>query len=255
MATRTTFTAFVFAGLCYNLASAQQFGGTGGTGGGAPASGGFSVNSFTTPSTSTGSNSSGMSSSSNTGGSGAGGNAAFGTSVISRPGFLAPSDKLGFLTPSNTNAISTATGRTGTTGGITGINSRLGGLSGMNGLGGLGGSGSQMGRTNNSATSGTTQLRIPMRVVSSQPVSAPAQIAVATRFTQRVTKLPGLQTLDVTMTAVEGRTAVLRGKVVSKEQAELIGRLALLEPGISSVRNELTVDSGLVSSETLPARQ
>ena len=92
-----------------------------------------------------------------------------------------------------------------------------------------------------------------MRVASNIAATVPARAAVANRFSQRVTKLPGLQTAGVTMTTAEGRTAVLQGKVASKEQADLLGRLALLEPGISAVQNELTVDSSLAVPETLPS--
>ncbi len=43
---------------------------------------------------------------------------------------------------------------------------------------------------------------------------------------------------------LEGSTAVLVGSVASDHQKELAERLVKLEPGIESVRNELTVDRG-----------
>jgi hypothetical protein len=193
---------------------------------------------------------SGMTSAGSTGGTGTPGSTTVGTTVISRPGFLDAATKRGkgFMTPSNTTSLSTSTGR-GTTG-LTGVSTRLGGL------GGLGGLGSQFGNTNrNSTNSTTTQLRIPMQVAPNPAVAGRVRNVVSTQFTERVTKLPGLQTSGVTMTAAEGRKAVLRGKVASTEQADLLGRLALLEPGISNVQNELTIDPELASLETLPSGQ
>lgn len=43
---------------------------------------------------------------------------------------------------------------------------------------------------------------------------------------------------------LEGRTAILEGEVASERHRALAERLLLLEPGISSVRNELTVATG-----------
>jgi hypothetical protein len=98
----------------------------------------------------------------------------------------------------------------------------------------------------------TTQLRIPLRVTNNAAVIGPARTAIATRFTQRITKLPGLPNSSAVSLQIEGRTAVLQGKVASKELGDQIGRLALLEPGISDVRNELAVEPGLAQPETLP---
>lgn len=47
---------------------------------------------------------------------------------------------------------------------------------------------------------------------------------------------------------VEGRTAVLRGRVTSSKERTLAENVALLEPGISTVQNELQV----VTPESLP---
>jgi hypothetical protein len=93
-----------------------------------------------------------------------------------------------------------------------------------------------------------------MQVATNPAVVNAVRTVVSTRFTQRVAKLPGLQTSGVTMLAAEGRTAVLRGKVASTEQADLLGRLALLEPGISNVQNELTIDPELANLENLPGQ-
>lgn len=240
---------------CFSLALAlsapalAQQAGMGGIGGTTGGTGGFGTGSFGTGATNSGGSSSGAS----TGG--------VGSTVISRPGFLSPQEsnsnggdstanlKKGFLTPSNVNAISSGT--TSRIGGTTGLatGSRLGALGGMGGLGGLGGMGSTLGASNSSNS--TTPLRIPMRVGQNAETALAARTATAVRFNQRITNLPGLRVLAVSM-QVADRTAILQGKVASAEQSDLIGRLALLEPGISAVQNNLTVDPTVALPEQLP---
>lgn len=48
--------------------------------------------------------------------------------------------------------------------------------------------------------------------------------------------------------AMQGRTAILSGTVASTDEAALAVELAKLEPGVSQVRNELTVNSAASSS-------
>lgn len=72
--------------------------------------------------------------------------------------------------------------------------------------------------------------------VPQPPAGAVAQ-SLTTAFAQ-VRSLAGFPEIAVT---VEGRTATLRGSVTSPEQRALVERLARLEPGIDSVRNELAV--------------
>ncbi len=57
---------------------------------------------------------------------------------------------------------------------------------------------------------------------------------------RRVLDRPDLGGGEVSVT-LEGSTAVLTGTVASKHARDLVERLALLEPGIGAVRNELTV--------------
>jgi hypothetical protein len=86
----------------------------------------------------------------------------------------------------------------------------------------------------------TTQLRIPVRITDTTFIpQAPPTIAVS-RFRERLPQLPGLENLRVSM-AAQGKTVVLRGAVVSEAQRELLIRLVLLEPEISSVQDELVV--------------
>ncbi len=70
--------------------------------------------------------------------------------------------------------------------------------------------------------------------------------SVGPRFTQviqRVLDRPDVGGGQVSVT-LEGSTAVLTGTVASKHARDVVERLALLEPGIGAVRNELTVRPG-----------
>lgn len=77
-----------------------------------------------------------------------------------------------------------------------------------------------------------------------------AQIAPSSR------QAVGLRSLAGVQVAVEGRTAILRGAVTRDHDRVLAEKLALLEPGISRVRNELTLPGPAVDTrpaeETLP---
>lgn len=95
----------------------------------------------------------------------------------------------------------------------------------------------------NQGGAGSMTQPIPYRLgwavafpVPQPPAGAVAQ-ALTTSFAQ-VRSLAGFPQIAVT---VEGRTATLRGSVTSPEQRALAERLARLEPGIDSVRNELAV--------------
>ena len=53
--------------------------------------------------------------------------------------------------------------------------------------------------------------------------------------------------------SMEGATAILRGEVASERDRRLARLLLLLEPGISDVRNELTVTPAEATPERSPA--
>lgn len=83
------------------------------------------------------------------------------------------------------------------------------------------------------------QLRTPIRLGFDRPLVAGPQVVA--QFERRLTKIPQLQITGKLDVAMDGSTAVLRGVVGSERDRDLAGRLALLEPGISDVRNELTI--------------
>jgi hypothetical protein len=92
------------------------------------------------------------------------------------------------------------------------------------------------------------QVQIPVALklgFTPQPVSTARFQAFQTRFI----KLPSLRFIGPASVTLEGRTAVLRGKVATAEDRELAAALAMMEPDVLKVRNELTVDSGTTAEE------
>jgi len=130
-------------------------------------------------------------------------------------------------------------------GGMGGMSSanRFGGMSGMMGMGMgrnmmMGGNMSGMQQSGNT----TGRVRTRLRLGFSSPTRSPG--AVSTRFTSvvnRVLERPDVGGGQVTVT-LEGDTAVLRGTVPSDHTRSVLENLAMLEPGIGAVRNELTVN-------------
>ncbi len=140
-------------------------------------------------------------------------------------------------------------------GGSSSLNSLgIGGRGGVGGLGGFGlgagiGLGGQFG--NQFGGGGQIQTGIPGTASSTLPLRHRIRVDVApsprsiTRisraFATRLTRLPGLpgaSSVDVTM---EGQIAVLTGAVDSERTRDLVARLAMLEPGIAGVQNNLSV--------------
>jgi hypothetical protein len=95
-------------------------------------------------------------------------------------------------------------------------------------------------------------IRIPLRLgFVAKPISAPVFSA---RFEGRISKLSGLSATAPIKITMDGSTAVLTGEVASAQDRELAAGVALLEPEVESVRNELTVrdlsPSDLLNSPT-----
>lgn len=136
-----------------------------------------------------------------------------------------------------------------------GLGGGLGGqLGGANMLGGRGGQlggmfGNQMNQRNlqqlglQGGFGGAQNQRKQLRTSISLGFKSPAVVTTraATQFNARLLKIPNLQVTGPLRVTMEGRTAVLTGEVGSEGDRDLAERLALLEPGISAVRNELVV--------------
>jgi osmotically-inducible protein OsmY len=92
----------------------------------------------------------------------------------------------------------------------------------------------------NSIFSRRQQLRMPL-TLGFTPVVRPSTADVGARVQTRLTKIPRLRGNGPLTVEMDGRVAVLRGEVASKDDRDLIARVVLLEPGVSDVRNELQV--------------
>jgi hypothetical protein len=95
------------------------------------------------------------------------------------------------------------------------------------------------------------QIRVPLRLgFQPQPVS----VASVRRFETSLTSLPGIRFIGPAEVVMEGRTAVLRGTVASDEDRRLAQALAMMEPEILAVKNELQVaPPTLAPAEVVPA--
>lgn len=135
---------------------------------------------------------------------------------------------------------------------LTGINTQnqfnaLGALGGVGGFGmggmGRGGQfgqmGGQFGQTGKTNQQRGANLRIPMRIGFSIPVGT--VLERATKFEARLPNFPGLEKIRGVEVKLNGRTAILQGTVATDRERDLIARLAMLEPGIYAVENELEV--------------
>lgn len=152
------------------------------------------------------------------------------------------------------NGFSNATG-TGATGGLGGgIGGGLGGglggfgrggFGGLGGLGGLGGGG--MGNTSASA-----KKMIRPIVRPDIEVERPSGATTATNAQLRLTRIQMPKRLKGVISSVEGDYVVLRGQVATESDKRMVERLVKLEPGIDSVRNEVTVLTNPV--ESIPAK-
>jgi osmotically-inducible protein OsmY len=91
---------------------------------------------------------------------------------------------------------------------------------------------------------GATQLRIPMRLPPAERGPSGISAASTVQLTRRLTKLPALATVGPIEVLTEGQTVILRGQVATDSDRALAEEIALLEPGVAAVRNELAVGRG-----------
>jgi len=102
----------------------------------------------------------------------------------------------------------------------------------------------------NNARAPKARIRVPMKLGFSPLPASPVHFRT---FGTNLTRLPGVHFVGPAEAVLEGRTAVLRGKVASEEDRRLAESLAKLEPEVLAVRNELQVDSAVTTGEELPA--
>ncbi len=162
----------------------------------------------------------------------------------------------GFGTVQGFGSFSTGGGTTGLGGLSTLGGGRGGGIGG--GIGGFGlgaGFGNQFGgnqfggQQTLTGTAGTLPLRHRIRVDIAIPPRTITRIS--REFARRLTRLPGLTGMTAVAVTMEGQTAVLTGSVDSIRVRDLVARLAMFEPGIAAVRNELSVTPSAAPPESL----
>jgi hypothetical protein len=174
-----------------------------------------------------------------------------------QPGQFVGSDQTDYAVVGQQNAGGGAAGGRGALGA---------GMMGRGGTGQLGGMFGQQGFNqfnrnglnqlqNNMGRGGQTrkQLRTQIQLGFGGPSAvAGASARTTTQFERRLTKIPQLTVTGPVRVSMEGSTAVIEGFVASENDRDLAGRLALLEPGIADVRNELIVRPASASAEPLP---
>lgn len=164
-----------------------------------------------------------------------------------------------FVGASQGNFLSPTGGQGGT--------ANLSGLSGLSRFGttGLGRGGTFGGNTRNRGLlnqntqmgRGGVQMRAIVRLGFSVP--RPSSNVVSAQFQSRLARLPALKSAKQVTVKMAGETAVLEGVVATAQQRDLIERLALLEPGIASVQNDLKIQGEASpnesSGEPVPPRE
>lgn len=168
--------------------------------------------------------------------------------------FMTGSAGMGETTAGAAAATSGAFGQSAAQGQASGQN-RFGNLGGMGnfGLGGMMGMRNMFGRnaqmTNQQQTG---KVRTHMRLGFDRPQQPSG--AVNARFSRVITRVlerPDIGGGQVTV-SMEGSTAVLTGTVATEHVRGVLENLAMLEPGIEAVRNELLVDPAVPKPASEP---
>lgn len=90
---------------------------------------------------------------------------------------------------------------------------------------------------NNSSTAKSPQARVQTTIGFVPPLAAPTRISATLQ--NRLTKSARIEKRGPILVRMEGRTAVLIGQVATEHDRVLAEQVALLEAGVSAVRNEL----------------
>ncbi len=148
----------------------------------------------------------------------------------------------------NPNGSANALG--GTTGGIGGFGGGggIGGIGGIGGGGGFGGGGIGGGGFQNFGNAGvgggnlgTTQAVVPTRLVIGYRYTRTGSTVIANRLSERFVQIPAFKSVVKIAVVMDGDTAVLSGTAPSDHQRMLVERVAMLEPGVNAVRNQVRV--------------
>lgn len=135
----------------------------------------------------------------------------------------------------------------GTGNNVLGQAALLGGLGGGFGQGRFGQTG-QQNQLNN--TPGQATVRTTLRAGFTVP-SPPAPV-IATRFERRLANMRQIRSVGPIRVTLIGEQAILEGVVESEHARSLAERVALLEPGISQIQNDLTIGTPVLEPEDFP---
>lgn len=128
----------------------------------------------------------------------------------------------------------------------------LGGFGGLRGFGGRGGMGGNVPGQTQQSTQNQKVIRTRLKLGFKQPTPAgPAISASYEKIIRRVLERDDYADGTVNL-IMDGETAVLQGTVGSPHARDVAERLALLEPGIAEVRNELTLRADEPKPATSP---
>lgn len=157
---------------------------------------------------------------------------------IERGGFVGRSQDSGFVGRSS-SGTSTGMSGMGRSGMGMGMGMGMGGLGGM-GFGGMNSRGmnSQFGQQSNSQNQKNT-IRATVKVRF--PYERPAATQVSRTVMSRWNRIPLPEKFKGVSLNFENGVATLSGKVATLEEKRMAEKLILLEPGVSSVQNQLEV--------------
>lgn len=99
--------------------------------------------------------------------------------------------------------------------------------------------GGQAGRGGGGGRTTRTEVRTSLRL-GFRP-SLPTTVQRGSRLVERLTTSPRIRSRSPMEVVVQEQTAILRGAVATDHDRRLAERLAMLEPGIRRVQNELTL--------------
>ena len=147
----------------------------------------------------------------------------------------------------------------GDTANARGTQTNMRGMTGMQGMFGNQGFFSQMNRMqqfqgNQNQGQNNKQLRIRLTMGGASPAVRSAPPARITNgFQVRLRRLPALQLVTPIEAVADGPVLVLRGEVASEGDRQMVEDLAMLEPEVTQVRNEIVVREAAPPAEALPA--
>ena len=138
-----------------------------------------------------------------------------------------------------------------------GEGNNLGGAGGFGGFGGggfggggFGGLGNLFGNRGFGNTNQSTTPSIRTRLRSAIDVAPMPQQRVESNANQRFVRIPRQQGISNVGVNVVGRTAILRGAVSSERERRMSELLMRLEPGVSTIQNEIVVAASTDANAT-----